>query len=88
MNTAHITGDTLTLEIDGQKYTEKIEVKEAKEIQPRNTSMRQSRVLETTVLASTGQKLRLEWEVTAMLDEAGQWKVTEANLYSWQGVSE
>lgn len=67
---------------------EKIEVKDPTNNQPRNTSMRQSRVLETTVLASTGQKLRLEWEVTAMLAETGQWKVTEANLYSWQGISQ
>jgi hypothetical protein len=67
---------------------ENIEVKEATSTQPRNTSIRQSRVLETTVLASTGQKLRLEWEITAMMDENEVWKVTEASLYTWQGVSE
>lgn len=67
---------------------EKIDIKDPTSTQPRNTSMRQSRVLETTVLASTGQKLRLEWQVTAMMDENETWKVTEASLYTWQGVSE
>lgn len=77
------TADILPAPVTAQN----IEVKEATSNQPRNTSMRQSRVLETTVLASTG-KLRLEWEVTAMMDENETWKVTEASLYTWQGVSE
>lgn len=65
---------------------EKIKVEASTENQMSNTSTRQSRVLETTVLASTGQKLRLKWEVTAMMDEKETWKVTEASLYNWQGI--
>lgn len=67
---------------------EKIEVKDPTGDQPRDTSIRRSRVLETTVLASTGQKLRLQWEVTTMMDESENWKVTDAQLKNWQGVSE
>lgn len=67
---------------------EKIEVKDPTGDQPRDTSIRRSRVLETTVLASTGQKLRLEWEVTTMMDEGENWKVTDAQLKNWQGISE
>lgn len=67
---------------------ENIEVKDPTGDQPRDTSIRRSRVLETTVLASTGQKLRLQWEVTTMMDEGENWKVTDAQLKNWQGVSE
>lgn len=62
-----------------------IDVKDPIVGQPADSSIRRSRVLNTTVEAHTGQKLLLEWKVTAMKD-GDNWKVTDAALDSWSGV--
>lgn len=64
---------------------EKIKVEDPVVGQPADTNIRRSRVLKTTVKAHTGQKLVLDWKVTAM-KEGNDWKVTEANLDSWSGA--
>lgn len=62
-----------------------IELKDKAEGQPADTPTRVSKVVEATVEAHTGQKVKLTWQVTVMKD-GENWKVTTARLDSWQGA--
>lgn len=65
--------------------TRDVQIKDAAAGQPANTPSRVSKVVENTVEAHTGQKVKLTWELTAMQD-GDEWKVTDARLDSWQGA--